>query len=348
MPHENSPAAGPGSKRAGDMRLLNAMYYFFKPMLPQSVRYTMRRLRANHILRNARDWPVMASAGAMPDGWPGWPEGKDFAVILTHDVEGPLGLERCMRLLEMEAKLGFRSSFNLIPEGSYRSTEALRDEITRAGFEVGVHDLHHDGSLFRSWKSFEAAATRINTYLHAWKAAGFRAGFMFHNLEWIKALDIEYDASTFDTDPFEPQPDGMGTIFPFWVEGRDGRNGYVEMPYTLPQDATLYLILREKDISVWKHKTAWLARHGGMVHLNVHPDYLAFDGGKPTLSEFNAGLYEEFLLHLREHYQGRFWNPLPREVARFYKRHRESTLIRWLPADVEQATGFPREARGGI
>jgi hypothetical protein len=27
--------------------------------------------------------------------------------------------------------------------------------------------------------------------------------------------------STFDTDPFEPQPDGMGTIFPFWVPNQD-------------------------------------------------------------------------------------------------------------------------------
>ncbi len=321
MPAETIAAAGPGANRADGMRLLNAMYYFFKPMLPQSVRYTMRRLRANRILQTAKDWPVMPSAGAKPDGWPGWPDGKDFAVILTHDVEGPAGLERCLRLAEMEAGLGFRSSFNLIPEGTYQVPDALREELTRGGFEVGVHDLHHDGSLFRSRKSFDAAAGRINSYLRAWNAVGFRAGFMFHNLEWIKSLDIEYDASTFDTDPFEPQPDGMGTIFPFRVEVRDGREGYVEMPYTLPQDATLYLILRERDNSVWKRKTAWLAEHGGMVHLNVHPDYLAFDGKKPSISEFDAGLYEDFLIHIRETYAGRYWNALPREIARYHMSH---------------------------
>ena len=33
-------------------------------------------------------------------------------------------------------------------------------------------------------------------------------------------LNIAYDASTFDTDPFEPQPDGVNTIFPFWVPRR--------------------------------------------------------------------------------------------------------------------------------
>ena len=49
---------------------------------------------------------------------------------------------------------------------------------------------------------------------------GFRTPTMFHHLEWTGELDIEYDSSTFDTDPFEPQPDGVGTIFPFWVPAK--------------------------------------------------------------------------------------------------------------------------------
>ena len=38
---------------------------------------------------------------------------------------------------------------------------------------------------------------------------------MHHNLDWISELEIDYDMSTFDTDPFEPMPQGAGTIFPF-------------------------------------------------------------------------------------------------------------------------------------
>ena len=45
---------------------------------------------------------------------------------------------------------------------------------------------------------------------------------MQHNLQWLHALNAEYDSSTFDTDPFEPEPDGVGTIFPFWVPGPNG------------------------------------------------------------------------------------------------------------------------------
>jgi hypothetical protein len=66
-----------------------------------------------------------------------------------------------------------------------------------------------------------------------------------HNLEWIGELDIEYDLSTFDSDPVEPQPDGVGTIFPFCFEGKDGRPGYVEMPYTLVQDFTLFILIKK-------------------------------------------------------------------------------------------------------
>ena len=229
MPSEITAATAPGNGRILDstagrgMSLLNAMYYVFKPFLPQAARYTMRRLRANYKLQTSKDWPIMASAGKTPANWPGWPEGKRFALVLTHDVEGPLGLERVRRLADLEKRHGFRSSFNFIPEGGYSVTREIREELTNDGFEVGVHDLRHDGSLYRSRKSFDDCAVRINSYLREWKAAGFRAGFMFHNLEWLKSLEIEYDTSTFDTDPFEPQPDGVGTIFPFMVEGEQPR-----------------------------------------------------------------------------------------------------------------------------
>ena len=61
--------------------------------------------------------------------------------------------------------------------------------------------------------------------MREWNAVGFRSGFMHHNLDWLHDLEVSYDSSTFDTDPFEPQPDGANTIFPFWVPGPNG--GYV-------------------------------------------------------------------------------------------------------------------------
>ena len=100
---------------------------------------------------------------------------------------------------------------------------------------------------------------------------------MQHKLAWLHHLGVEYDASTFDTDPFEPEPDGFGTIFPFWVPGKQG-GGYVELPYTLPQDYSLFVVLRESNIDIWKKKLDWVAERGGMVLLNTHPDYMSFEG----------------------------------------------------------------------
>ena len=53
--------------------------------------------------------------------------------------------------------------------------------------------------------------------------------------------------------------------------------GYVELPYTLPQDSTLFLVLRETTPEIWMRKLDWIAEHGGMVLLDMHPDYMSFD-----------------------------------------------------------------------
>ena len=307
--------------------LIRRFYYTLKPYLPWKVRMTMRRLLARRLRRTTADiWPIDPKASVAPINWPGWPEGKKFAVVLTHDVEGPDGLARCRELAEREQELGFRSSFNFIPEGTYSVTRDLRAWLTNQGFEVGVHDLQHDGRLFSSKIDFSRKAERINHYLHEWQARGFRAGFMLRNLEWLHQLDIQYDCSTFDTDPFEPQPDSAGTIFPFWMPApggngtagaKPGTKGYVEMPYTLAQDSTLYLLHQENSNAIWREKLDWVASHGGMVLLNVHPDYLHFTGKgrgpRPTVLDH----YLDLLRYLGSRYAGGYWHVLPHQMATF-------------------------------
>ncbi len=143
---------------------------------------------------------------------------------------------------------------------------------------------------------------------------------MHHNLEWIHDLNIEYDASTFDTDPFEPQPDGVATIFPFLVRGNSDQRAYVELPYTLPQDFTLFVLMKEKDIEIWKRKLDWIVTCGGMALLNTHPDYMNFDGKKGGMDEYPVGHYVEFLEYIKRKYEGIYWHILPREIARFWSK----------------------------
>jgi glycosyltransferase involved in cell wall biosynthesis len=199
--------------------LTRRLYYWVKPFFSRRVQIAFRRFHASRVLKRSGDiWPIKPSAARKPGDWPGWPENKQFGLILTHDVEGAAGVDRVKQLAELEMKHGFRSSFNFVPEGGYIVPPDLRTWLTERGFEVGVQDLHHDAKLYRSRKHFAESARRINRYIHEWDASGFRSAFMLHNLEWLHDLDVLYDASTFDTDPFEPQPDGMDTIFPFWVD----------------------------------------------------------------------------------------------------------------------------------
>jgi glycosyltransferase involved in cell wall biosynthesis len=298
--------------------LLNRAYYLFKPIMPWRVRLALRRWRANRRRRAFADvWPIDPRAAGAPPGWPGWPDGKRFAFILTHDVEGSRGVSRVEELMNLELKHGFHSCFNFVPEDEYRVTDSLREKLDQAGFEVGVHGLEHDGKLYRSKADFAAKVPRIRKYAQQWGASGFRSPLMQHNLAWLHALEMDYDSSTFDTDPFEPEPDGVGTIFPFWVPGPNG-NGYVELPYTLVQDFTLFLVLREANIEIWKRKLDWIVEHGGMALLNTHPDYMCF-GGQRNRDEYQVSIYEELLRYVREKYEGSYWPALPREVARYYR-----------------------------
>ena len=314
----------------------NRLYYALKPMIPSSTRMAVRRWFAQNKRKRAECvWPILPGSEKRPAGWIGWPEGKRFAFVLTHDVESARGVERSPRLMELEAELGFCSSFNFIPEGGYRTSPMLLNDLRRNGFEVGVHDLHHDGKLYRNREDFRRKAHQINRHLKGWGAVGFRSGFMLHNLEWLHDLTIAYDASTFDTDPFEPQPDGAWTIFPFWVpapvkteieslksdptsdlRSQPSRSGYVELPYTLPQDSTLFLLFRERTPEIWFKKLDWIAENGGMALVNVHPDYTDFSGkSKGRNGEYPVQLYRELLEYVQSRYAGQYWHALPHEVA---------------------------------
>ena len=324
--------------------LRNKIYYRLKPFIPASVRMAMRKKFAGWIRTRTRDvWPIIPGSEHPPRNWPGWPGNKKFAFVLSHDVEGPTGLNRCRKLMQLEMELGVRSSFNFIPEGSYRVPRELREELTRNGFEVGVHDFQHDGHLFASRREFARKAAHINHYISEWGAAGFRSGFMLHNLDWLHDLDIRYDASTFDTDPFEPQPEGRHTIFPFWVpspqrqkrNGAGHKHGYVEMPYTLPQDSTLFLLLHERTPEIWMRKVDWIAQHGGMALLDTHPDYMSFDPHSKRSGEFDVKFYREFLQHVIQKHEGSFWKALPREAAAY-----ASQVLEKKPVELSSQTSL--------
>jgi glycosyltransferase involved in cell wall biosynthesis len=317
---------------------LNYVFYTLKPLIPRRVQIALRRRIAVYKrCKHAHIWPIDPHSATPPQGWAGWPEGKKFALVLSHDVDTARGYENVLKLVELEESMGFRSCFNFVPERYGRVSLDLMDELRRRGFGVGVHGLKHDGKLFISKRHFDRQAVRINGYLKEWETGGFTSPSMHRNLDWMTALNITYSTSTFDTDPFEPQPDGAGTIFPVVVfkESRERLavssqisppspssfpasrlpGFFIELPYTLPQDSTLFIILKEKTIDIWKGKLDWIAENGGMALLNSHPDYMDFDGDGRDELLYPVQHYIDFLQYLQRRYAGRYFHALPSALA---------------------------------
>jgi hypothetical protein len=247
-----------------------------------------------------------------------WPAGKEFAFVLTHDIETADGQKHARAVAALEERCGFRSSFNFVPE-KYRVDLDLIGELKSRGFEVGVHGLKHDGKSFASKAAFDARVESINRYLRQWGAVGFRSPMTHRNPEWMQALDIEYDLSFFDTDPYEPMPGGTMSVWPFTM----GR--FVELPYTLCQDHTLMVTLAERTPRLWLEKVEFIRRHRGLALLNAHPDYLRVPG--------RFAIYEDFLNAMSRRTD--YWHALPRETARWWRAR----------AAVEIENGAIRSAR---
>lgn len=299
----------PGERRSAAMRA----YYRLKPLMPRRLQLALRRAYSRRQARTSFPrWPIepvlverrQAALGRGDKGAaaPLWPDGRRFAAILTHDVEGPAGVANVRRVIEIERRHGFVSSWNFVAEW-YPIEPGLFEHVRASGCEIGLHGVRHDCRLFESRARFEAELPAIHRYLAAWDAVGFRSPATHRNAAWMPELGALYDSSFPDTDPFEPQGGGCCSILPFFL------GDLVELPITLVQDHTLWEILREPTIEPWTRKSDWIVANGGLVNLITHPDYLD--------TPRRLRLYEEFLEYLAAQDGG--WYPLPREVASWWR-----------------------------
>jgi len=303
---------------------LNNTFYTIKPLVPRRLQIFLRSQLVSYKRKKySFIWPIDPNAGTPPKGWKGWPDNKKFALVLSHDVDSQKGHDKCYQLMKTEESLGFRSSFNFVPE-RYRVSKTLLKDISDRGFEVCVHGLKHDGKLFSSRRIFERRSIRIDQYIKEWGTDGFTTPSMLRNPEWIYELNIQHCTSTFDTDPFEPQPHGSGTIFPFVIKNKSNGKRCVEMPYTLPQDFTLFILMKELSIDIWKKKLDWISQKGGMALLKTHPDYMEFARSKPGMEEYPVEYYVELLKYIKEKHEGHYYHALPREIAQFIARDNKS------------------------
>jgi hypothetical protein len=268
--------------------IFSTAYYRLRPLLPTALRRHLQRFYFSDWKRiQFPRWPVdysverilenclallMTTQGLdhLPFIW-FWPDGHDSCAFVTHDVETEIGKNFCSSLMDLDDSFGIKSAFQIVPEERYAVSPAFLSTIRDRGFEVNVHDLNHDGKLFRNEKHFMQRVVAVNRYGKEFGAAGFRAGVLYRNQRWCHALDFEYDMSVPNVAHLEPQRGGCCTVFPYFI------GHLLELPSTTTQDYALFHFLREYDLNLWERQIDLIRQKHGLISILVHPDYIQGD-----------------------------------------------------------------------
>lgn len=317
--------------RTGAFAAVSRLYYLLRPALPVHVRRHLQK----YYLRNWDKvsfprWPVdcsvnnlldalmllrvqRADAKRVPFIW-FWPHGKSSCAIMTHDVETEAGCRLCSDLMDVNDSFGIKASFQIIPEERYGVTPEFLHSIRARGSEIAVHDLNHDGHLYKDRKQFLDRAAKINAYGREYGTRGFRAGVLYRKQIWYDALDFAYDMSVPNVAHLDPQHGGCCTVMPYFL-------GHIlEIPVTMIQDYTLFHILHDYSIKIWRAQTEIILKRHGLMSFIVHPDY--------SMGRKELGVYKELLGHLGWLREERgLWVTTPAELNQWWRQRASMQLV---------------------
>jgi hypothetical protein len=317
--------------RTGPYAALSSLYYLLRPALPVHIRRPLQKL----YLRNWDKvsfprWPVdcsvnnlldrlmllrLKASGAerIPFIW-FWPQGKSACAIMTHDVETETGCRLCSDLMDVNDSFGIKASFQIIPEERYCVRPQFLDSIRSRGFEIAVHDLNHDGHLYKDRSQFLERAARINAYGREYGTRGFRAGVLYRKQIWYDALDFAYDMSVPNVAHLDPQHGGCCTIMPYFL-------GHIlEIPVTTVQDYTLFHILHDYTITLWRAQAEIILKRHGLMSFIAHPDY--------SMGARELSVYKQLLAHIAELRQEHgVWVTTPGELNQWWRQRANMQLV---------------------
>lgn len=309
------------------------IYYSVRPFLPVGVRKHLQRasLRGwdqipfpcwpvDRSADQVHEWLLHLSMRALgleevPFIW-FWPDGYSHCATITHDVETAAGRDFCVELMAINDDYGIKSSFQVVPEERYSVSADFLESIPQNGFEVNVHDLNHDGQLFHAgYQRFRDRADKIESYGKQFGARGFRSAVLYRNADWLKELDFAYDMSIPNVAHLDPQRGGCCTLMPYFI------GDLVEIPVTTTQDYSLFHILNDYSITLWKQQLRICQEAHGMASFIVHPDYVIDDHARKT--------YEKLLHELSEARAKQYlWIARPGEINDWWRIRSAMRIVR--------------------
>jgi hypothetical protein len=311
--------------------VLRRLYYLLRPFTTRSVRRHAQRFHArNWRKRPFPRWPVdttvedicerllflsMEAKGleSVPFIW-FWPDGAHGCLMMTHDVETQAGQDRCTELMDVDDSFGIKASFQIVPEDRYAVSPSLLELMRNRGFEVVIQDLNHDGRLFDNKEEFLRRVEIINRYGHEYVARGFRAAVLYRKPEWYDALEFAYDMSFPNVAHLDPQRGGCSTVMPYFI------GDILELPVTTIQDYTLFYLLNERSIDLWKNQVELIMEKSGLTSFIVHPDYI--------IERDTSSIYKDLLSYLGElRERTPIWCALPADVNSWWRVRSKMSLV---------------------
>ncbi len=216
--------------------------------------------------------------------------------------------------MDINKRYGIKGCFQVVPEERYAVSPSFLDSIRSRGHEINVHDLNHDGNLFISRKEFLRRAREINRYGREFGARGFRAAVLYRRVEWLNDLEFSYDMSIPNVAHLDPQRGGCCTVMPFFI------GDILEIPVTTVQDYTLFNILSDYSLALWKRQIEEITQGHGLASFIVHPDYLIEPRARST--------YEDLLKYLSELRDLQdVWLALPGEIDNWWRSRARMHLV---------------------
>ena len=144
---------------------------------------------------------------------------------------------------------------------------------------------------------------------------------MYRNLDWYDAYEFSYDMSVPNVAHLEPQRGGCCTVLPYFV------GKILEIPLTTIQDYSLFQILNNYSIDLWKKQVEMIRKRNGLMSFITHPDYL--------INPHARKIYESLLEYLQQIIEReKIWMALPGEVDRWWRARSQMKLVqeggRWI------------------
>jgi hypothetical protein len=308
------------------------LYYLLRPLTNMAVRKEIQKFHVRNWKKKPFPrWPVdttvenicekllslsMEAQGVdrVPFVW-FWPGGARGCVLMTHDVENEAGRQFCGELMDLDDSFGIKASFQIVPEGRYTVSAEFLDTIRSRGFEVGIQDLNHDGRLFDNWEEFRRRVAIINRYAADYDAKGFRAAVLYRKPEWYESLDFLYDMSIPNVAHLDAQHGGCCTVMPYFI------GNVLELPVTTSQDYTLFHLLNERSIDLWRTQIGLILEKSGMASFIVHPDYV--------MEPDTKSVYKDLLRYLRGLREtGQIWFGLPADIDSWWRARSKMSLVK--------------------